>query len=431
MKKIAFAAAALVVAGFGAQAQQQVLKDAERAMKGGKTLQEVVSVITPAFTNAETQSNPQTYFIPGKAAFAEYDKLLVNRQLGANDEKTINTMVNNLIEGYNYFLKALPLDSVPNEKGKVKPKYSKEIWNTLSGHYMDYNNAAVDAWNAKNYQAAYNAWGVIVDLPENQAFLKAYPKDRLFPDSTRAELAFNQGLAAWQLENLDGALAAFNKAKGMGYAKKSLYDYAISVATQAKKPEVVVAWANEALPLYGKEDDSYIRQIINSQLEAGKFAEALSSIEAAIAEDPNNSQYQWVLGVIYNYRKDDVRKALPNDVKADDPKIKEIETLHNQAKAAFQKAIELDANNASAYQALGALVYEDYQVADNSAPAGYSQKYFDDNMAPILRRCAELYEKAAQINPEDVAPFRALETIYYNLNDNANMERVKALKQAL
>ena len=68
MKKITLFVLALATA-VAASAQANVLKDAERAMKEGKEAKDVVAIITPAFTNPETQNNPQTYVIPGKASF--------------------------------------------------------------------------------------------------------------------------------------------------------------------------------------------------------------------------------------------------------------------------------------------------------------------------------------------------------------------------
>ncbi len=426
MKKIALAAVVCLVAA-GASAQINVVKDAERAMKGNASLDDVVKIITPAFTNPETEQLAQTYYVPGKAAFNNADMLLVQRQLGQLDDKGIVAMAKNLLEGYNYFMKAFPLDSLPDAKGKIKPKYSKDMVNVLAGHYLDYNNAAIDFWGAQDFKGAYDAWTILLSMPKKHAIAKAIPSERQFADSTLSEIAFNRGLAAWQIEKLDDALAAFDQAKSMGYNKKQLYDYAIAVASQANKNDVVAAWANEAIPLYGKEDDSYIRQIINSQLQNGEFDKAKASIDAAIAEDPTNSQYQWVLGIIYNYRKDELRREVANaqGVTDEDPRVKEINQLHADSRAAFQKAVELNPANAEAYSGLGMIIYEDAQIADAAAPVNAPQSYYDQNVTPLLKKAAECYEKAVEINPEDANSLKALRIIYYNMNDEANMNRVE------
>ncbi|MDE6198118.1 MAG: hypothetical protein K2F91_09680, partial [Muribaculaceae bacterium] len=145
MKKFSLLTLAVATA-FAATAQTAVLKEAERAMKGGQDAAKVVEIITPAFTNAETQGLAQTWFIPGKASFSQYDHLLGLKQFNKLPENGEQTMGRLLIDGYGYFVKALPLDSVADAKGKIKTKYSKEIVNTLSGHFADYSGAGADLY---------------------------------------------------------------------------------------------------------------------------------------------------------------------------------------------------------------------------------------------------------------------------------------------
>ena len=133
MRKIAIMGAC-ILAAFAANAQQSVVKEAERAMKDGKSAKEVTDIITPALTNPETAQMAQAWYIPGKAAYAQYDDLIGKKAFGKLPEGGEVLMGNLLIDGYGFFTKALPLDSLPNEKGKVKPKYSKEIHNIIAGH---------------------------------------------------------------------------------------------------------------------------------------------------------------------------------------------------------------------------------------------------------------------------------------------------------
>lgn len=431
MKQLALAAAALLLGGMAASAQTTVLKEAERVMKNKGSFADVEKIVKPAFDNAETKEMAETYYIPGKAAFNEFDQMIVKRQLGQLDANGPVQMANDLMAGYNYFVKALSFDSVPDAKGKVKPKYSKDIYNVLVGHYMDYNNAAIDYWNAQDYNGAYDAWGVILNLPKNPTFAKQYPADRQFPDSSMAELAFNRALAAFQAENFDGAMGSFYDAKDRGYDKKNLYDYAIATAERAKNTAEVLKWSKMAIPLYGKEDDSYIRQIINNQLTEGKFDEALQSINEAIANDPRNSQYQWVLGIIYISQKDDVKRAIDeSENAAADPRQAEVTKYHNLAKDAFKKAIEFDANNDAAYVALGALTYEDSQIAEAAGPIN-DNAYYNTQVLPIVRQAIDLYEKAYSVNPKNEEALKDLEVLYYAIGDEANMQRVAKLREEL
>ena len=169
MKKITILALGLAVCA-SAGAQTSVLKEAEQAMKGGKDAAAVMTIITPAFTNPETAQLAQTYYIPGKASFKDYDNLLGLKQFGKTKDGDDVKMGKLLIQGYDMYVKALPLDSVPNEKGKVKPKYSKDIVSTIAGNFTDFTNAGADLYNAKDYDGAYRAWGIFNEIPQNPSF---------------------------------------------------------------------------------------------------------------------------------------------------------------------------------------------------------------------------------------------------------------------
>ena len=75
MKKLYFLAFGLLAA-LCADAQMNVVKEAERAMKSGKPYQEVLDIVKPAMSNQETQNYALTWFVPGKAAYKQYDELL-------------------------------------------------------------------------------------------------------------------------------------------------------------------------------------------------------------------------------------------------------------------------------------------------------------------------------------------------------------------
>ena len=78
MKKISILSLCLL-AGLSAAAQKTVVKEAEKAMKGNKPFTEVVTIITPAFSDPTTDKQAETYYIPGKAGFNQYNDMLGKR----------------------------------------------------------------------------------------------------------------------------------------------------------------------------------------------------------------------------------------------------------------------------------------------------------------------------------------------------------------
>ena len=51
-------------------------------------------------------------------------------------------------------------------RGKVKTKYSKDIYKQIANHYNDFNNAALFLWEAEDYPDAVKAWNLYVTIPD-------------------------------------------------------------------------------------------------------------------------------------------------------------------------------------------------------------------------------------------------------------------------
>lgn len=403
MKKITILGAC-VLCGFSAFAQQSVLKEAERAMKDKATMKKVVEVVKPAFTNPETENNAQTYYIPGKAAFNEYDNLLGLKQFGKLPEDGQKTMGENLLEGYDYMIKSLSLDSVVNDKGKIKTKYSKDIISVLAGHYHDYNNNAIELWNIQDYKGAYKAWNIYLEMSAQPQRFKGIqvPNDTLL-----ADIAYNQALAAWQMNDLKASLKCFLDAKQRGNDKKNVYDYAISVASQLGDTATVLKLANEAMPLYGEEDSQYIGHIINDYLLHKDFDNAIKYTQDAISKNPDNPQYYIILGVIYDNQ-----------------------SMRNEAKEAFKKALAVNSEDAKANYLYGRAIYLDAYDANDKGPSDINEieAYFEANVKPLLQESATYLEKSYSLDPENSDTLKLLENVYYSLNDEAKLKDVQSRK---
>ncbi len=387
--------------GVGAMAQADVVKEAERAMKKKATYAEVVKIITPAISDPTTAQDAATYYIPGKAGFNQYDEFIGLKALNRLPENGTKTMSEALMGGYEYFMKALPLDSVPNEKGQIKTKYSKDIINTVSGHYHDFNGAALEFWNLKDYDNAYKAWQTFIDM----SYSPLYAGKITVPnDTVMGEIMYNQALAAWQNNELEATLQAFLNAKKHNYTKKNLYEYAIAVATNLKNDEMVTALATEAQDLYGAEDSSFLGFVINGKLNDKKYDEALSLIDQAIEKNPDNAQYYVIKGILLEQ----------DEIKGD-------------AKSAYAKAVELDPYNAQAQYNYGRMFYNEAMAINDAAPTddrAYSKIYYEQ-VKPLLLKSVEILENAANLKEDYTDPLKVLQQAYYLLQDEAGLKSVE------
>lgn len=406
MKKLIFILS-LTLAATSMQAQVSVLKEAEKAMKGGKSYTEVLTIVQPAMSNAETANDVQTYYIPGKAGINQYDKLFGARRAGVLPEGQEVTMSNALIGAYENFMKALPLDSLPDAKGKVKPKYSKDIKSQLAGHYNDFAASGVDLYNAEDYKGAYKAWNIFVEMSENPKFYEINPEN-LQPDTIVMDFITNAGLAVWR--DNDNALAAktFRRAAEKGCVKENVWQYGLATAVQAQSPDDILFFASKGNELFGDHDTQYINNLINYYLKNEKYDDAIKYLDDAIAKKPNSSQYYALEGVIYE-SKNDMPKAM----------------------SLYEKAVELDPENGLANYYYGrGLSIEAGNMSDSfSGNEVDFQNYFNAELLPRYQKAISILEKAYNNDKGNRAnTLNMLEQLYYVTNNEEGMNSVKTRK---
>lgn len=402
MKKIALLGLGAFIA-LTATAQTSLVKDVERQMKADITKYPAqLGQLTPAFSDPETKDTPYPYFVAGKGGYDFYDHLDGYKKIGQKvDDKAAGKA---FIDGYGYLIEALRRDSVPDEKGKVKPKYSKDIIKLIANHINDYDQCARYLWEVQDWDGAYDAWAIYLSAPYDPVLSVNAPKAQ--PDSVTSELYYNQALAAWQAEHFDKALASFDKARSLGYDKKQLYDYAIGVAYQAGDHDKMAYYAELAYPKYGNDDSRYIGYIINAKIKKGETEQAKSLLEEYIAADPQNARLYYVLGYLYD-TQNDTQKALDN----------------------YRKSVELDPEDADANFQLGRTISNIAYETDDKASQLPTNEYNvirQEQVNPLFREAAVYLEKSFQLAPDehrDALPH--LRSIYYNVGDSENLSRIE------
>ena len=391
MKKITILALGLAVCA-SAGAQTSVLKEAEQAMKGGKDAAAVMTIITPAFTNPETAQLAQTYYIPGKASFKDYDNLLGLKQFGKTKDGDDVKMGKLLIQGYDMYVKALPLDSLPDEKGKVKPKYSKEIKKIIGENYHKYQTAGLNLYNAQNYADAYNVWDLYTNLPSNgYADQKAYTVD---PDTIVGELTYYQSLAAYFNKDMKNALACVNRALAKGYKNKNVYIVGMDAAGQLNDQATATALAKEGNKSYGAEDISFLATLINAELQKDNYPacyEAIDESFAIAANDSIKSQLYNIKGII-NERENKIDEAMAN----------------------LEQSLKLNPGNAKTYYDMGRLVQNGVAAKEDTADEATRTNV----LIPEIKKAIEYYEKAYELNPEMSEIPNLIYRLYYGLDQN-------------
>lgn len=400
----------------GAFAQKSVVDDVDHKIGGFganvETFKSAAKDIAPALDNAETKDDAKTWFVAGKANIGVYDQYLVYLQMGKESEIDKPLMGKSLVKAYDCFVTALPLDSVKetNKDGtykldkktgrpKVKTKYSKDIIDILVGHHNDFSIAGSFLYDAKQYKDAAAAWGVYVNMPYSGI---AAREKFVAADSVIAQMAFYQGVALWQGEDLKGAVDAFANARRMGYVKKDAFDYAMNCCAQLQDNAGIVALAREALPLFGKEDTQYINIVINDCINNGKFDEANQLVSEALAAEPNSAQLYNVKGVM-----------LENQGNED------------EALECFKKSAILDANYVQGQFNAGRLLMKKamkLQDENDKLTGAAFSRFKAENVIPLYKEALPFMKAAYDLDSTDMQTKRLLGNIYYMLNMDAELE---------
>ena len=336
MKKI-FLMAVLCLVGGTAFAQKKNVSRANNELKQEKpNYEEARQLVKEARENPETQNEPRTWWVSAEvedAIFLQNDQKRVTNQ--SYDEVA---MYKALEDEYAFLQQALYLDSLPNAKGKVSPKYSKKIIQRIHDRHMSFWDAAVISYKNKDYKKAYEMWNTYLLIPEKYGISEEKKKqleESGKVDSTYIFGRYYAALAAYIAKDYDLAIPALNRAKEDGYDVLTIYQCLNELYTNQKDSANMFAISQEAIERMGitKDTENFLLQMINIYIAKNQINEAIAYLDKAIAANPRPEYYK-VKGRLY-------------------------EEVNNEAEAmaCFEKALELDPNMADVWSEMGRIYY--------------------------------------------------------------------------
>lgn len=297
--------------------QVTLVKQAEKLSGKPDKLEEARGMIKEAIANPETQNQAYTYYVAGKIELDAFDNAYKTRMINPDDPSAQpSVMGDELVNAYNYFLQAIPLDQVPNEKGQVKPKYTKDITNKLKAHANDFFGAGADFYNAQEYYPqAYNAFVIYADLPSQLGIEDAV----VFNPQQIATSYFNAGLAASQGGATEASGEAFKKARLAGYPEPEATIYEIAcyqtIAQNdndraAEMQGKIVDAAQFGIDNFGIENPIFLNNLINSMVSDNQTDAALAKLNDLINQNPDSANLYGLRGYVYDrLENDDLSEA--------------------------------------------------------------------------------------------------------------------------
>jgi tetratricopeptide (TPR) repeat protein len=406
MKKLFFTIG-LCLAVSVAFGQKKAVANALKLAKDAKpNFGEARTLIKSALENAETKNDAKTWYTAGQIENAVIDAEITKQVLGKQpDEAVMFVALENL---YPFFSRAYELDNLPDEKGKVKPKYTKDMKAILKADLPYYINGGAYFFEKGDYRKAHNFFNDYIEISDSRLMKEGEKVDLAAPvDSNYIFANYYAAVASSLLNDHPVAIAAMSRASKQDYKQNEVFQYLAEEYRIAGDTANFEATLGEALAIFPKEP-FYILNLINIYIHTGRNEKALEYINTAIVNDPNNADLYDVAGRIYESSFNNVDKA----------------------EEYFKKAIEADGENAETQSNLGRIYFnKGVNQLDLANAIQDAKKYNEekDKALDLFRKALPYFEKSFELNPNTMEIKIALRSIYYNLNMGDKLAEIEKL----
>lgn len=396
---------ALCVAASASFAQKKVVNEAQSIAKGSNAdFGEARTLIKGALENPETKDDAKTWYVAGFIEDQQFNAERVKQILGQQPNEPV--MYEALYGILPYFQKAYELDQLPNEKGKVKPKYTKDIKSILSANHVYLFNGGAYYFDKQEYKKAYDFFNQYVEISELPMFAGTQTAEK---DSTFMTVQFYAAAAASLAKDSRLAIAALERAKNTPYRQYDVYQYLCyeyGEARTAQDSVMLEKTFEEGMQVF-PDSAFFLNNLINTYIYSNRNEKALEMLNVAIQKNPNDANLYNVMGRVYETGLKDYANAEKN----------------------FQIALEKDPNLTDALSNIGRIYYN--QGVNKLSEANMindSKKYQEElSMAKdLFKKALPYYKKAHEAEPEKMDNMIALRGIYYNLNMGPELEAIEA-----
>lgn len=396
---------ALCVAASASFAQKKVVNEAQSIAKGSNAdFGEARTLIKGALENPETKDDAKTWYVAGFIEDQQFNAERAKQILGQQPNEPV--MYEALYGILPYFQKAYELDQLPNEKGKVKPKYTKDIKSILSANHVYLFNGGAYYFDKQEYKKAYDFFNQYVEISELPMFAGTQTAEK---DSTFMTVQFQAAAAASLAKDSRLAIAALERAKNTPYRQYDVYQYLCyeyGEARTAQDSVMLEKTFEEGMQVF-PDSAFFLNNLINTYIYSNRNEKALEMLNVAIQKNPNDANLYNVMGRVYETGLKDYANAEKN----------------------FQIALEKDPNLTDALSNIGRIYYN--QGVNKLSEANMindSKKYQEElGMAKdLFKKALPYYKKAHEAEPEKMDNMIALRGIYYNLNMGPELEAIEA-----
>ena len=399
MKKVILAII-LAVSVTGTYAQKKnVSKAKNKALMEVPDFKGAREDIKPALTDSITKKQALTWHVAGTIGYKENEAELKKQMLGQKFDADVKGKA--IMESYEYFLKAYELDGLPNAKGKIKPKFQKDIKAKIKEYYTTQANLVAygaHLFEKKDYPATVKVFETYLGIPELPMM-----NGELKPDSTYYMIKYYTAIASTNGDMNDKAIAYYEDLKDDGYEELIVHQLLYEEYMKKKDTVNFVKTLKAGFEKF-PDEPWFLQNLINYYIFSNQTKDAIVYLNAAIQRDPNKAEYQFIKGNL-------------------DENMGNLE----DARKAFDRAIEIDPKQADAYAGIGRLIYNKGVAMSDAANEIRDNKLYNaakKKADAVFAESITYFKKAAELKPAEMEYKRTLKNIYYRLKMDKEYEAI-------
>ncbi|WP_075964683.1 tetratricopeptide repeat protein [Parabacteroides massiliensis] len=396
---------ALCVAASASFAQKKVVSEAQSIAKGSNAdFGEARTLIKGALENPETKNDAKTWYVAGFIEDQQFNAERAKQILGQQPNEPV--MYEALYGILPYFQKAYELDQLPNEKGKVKPKFTKDIQSILSANHVYLFNGGAYYFDKQEYKKAYDFFNQYVEISELPMFAGTQTAEK---DSTFMTVQFYAAAAASLTKDSKLAIAALERAKKTPYRQYDVYQYLCYEYGEAKTAQdslMLEKTFEEGMQIF-PDSAFFLNNLINTYIYSNRNEKAVEMLNVAIQKNPNDANLYNVMGRVYETGLKD----------------------NDNAEKYFKTALEKDPNLTDALSNIGRIYYNQGVNKLSEANMINDSKKYQEELGlakELFKKALPYYKKAHEADPGKMDNMIALRGIYYNLNMGPELEAIEA-----
>ena len=387
-------------------AQKASVTGAERMAKDQRgNLNEARNLINGAKTHADTKDDPKTWFVAGQIEDAQFNREYTKQVVGQQPNEPI--MYQALGSSLPLFLQSYELDQRPNAKGKVSPKYTKNIKGIISANHVYYLNGGAHFFENGDYRKAYDFFEQYLDISNLPFFAGEKTAER---DENFNTVQFYSAVAAIQLDDHNLAINALNRAKSSNYRQNEVFQFLIFEYDRIKDTVNMEKALEEGYQIF-PDSSFYLLSLINLYIQSERNEKALNMINTAISREPSNPQLYHAMGSVYEAGYHDIAKAEEN----------------------FIKAVQLEADNPIWQSNLGRIYYNQgiEKINDANSITDVQEYNTQREVArDLFKKALPYFEQALKLKSDEFEYMIPLRGIYYQLNMADEFEALNAKIEA-